>query len=96
MTEYGVVTRFGRVVRVISAPGLYLKVPSDSVLRVDRRLLVSRPAAAEFLSEDKKNIVVDSMLTWRVTNPERYLETLGIVPWRRRASPTSSRERSVR
>ena len=77
VTEYGVVTRFGRVLRVISAPGLHLKAPFDSVIRVDRRLLLTRPAEAEFLSEDKKNIVVDSVVTWRVADPKRYLETLG-------------------
>jgi membrane protease subunit HflC len=77
VTEYGVVMRFGRVLRVISAPGLHLKTPFDSVIRIDRRLLLSRPAEAEFLSEDKKNIVVDSVVTWRVADPKRYLETLG-------------------
>ena len=77
VTEYGVVTRFGRVLRVISAPGLYFKAPFDSVVRVNRRLLLTRPAAAEFLSEDKKNIVVDSVVTWRVADPRRYIETLG-------------------
>ena len=77
VTEYAVVTRFGRVLSVISAPGLYFKVPFDSVVRVDRRLLLARPAEAEFLSEDKKNIVVDTMLTWRIADPRRYLETLG-------------------
>jgi membrane protease subunit HflC len=77
VTEYGVVTRFGRVLRVSSAPGLHLKVPFDSVIRVDKRLLLTRPATAEFLSEDKKNIVVDSVVAWRVTDPKRYFETLG-------------------
>jgi len=77
VTEYGVVTRFGHVLRVTSVPGLHLKAPFDSVLRVDRRLLLSRPAPAEFLTEDKKNIVVDSLVTWRIADPKRYLETLG-------------------
>jgi membrane protease subunit HflC len=77
VTEYGVVTRFGRVLRVISAPGLNLKVPFDSIVRVDRRLLLTHSAEAEFLTEDKKNIVVDSVVTWRVADPKRYLETLG-------------------
>jgi modulator of FtsH protease HflC len=79
VTEYGVVSRFGHVLRVTAKPGLHLKAPFDSVLRVDRRLLLFRPEAAEFLSEDKKNIVVDSLVTWRVTNPQRYLETLGTI-----------------
>jgi modulator of FtsH protease HflC len=77
VTEYGVVTRFGRVLRVTSASGLHLKEPFDSVIRVDRRLLLTHPAEAEFLSEDKKNIVVDSVVAWRVADPKRYLETLG-------------------
>ncbi len=77
VTEYGVVTRFGRVLRVIPVPGLHLKMPFDSVARVDRRLLLTRPVEAEFLSEDKKNVVVDSVVTWRVADPGRYLATLG-------------------
>ena len=36
-TEYGLVTRFGRVVRVISEPGLYVTVPFDRVVRLDKR-----------------------------------------------------------
>ena len=70
VTEYAVVTRFGRVLSVISAPGLYFKVPFDSVVRVDRRLLLTRPAEAEFLSEDKKNIVVDSCADVAHSGPE--------------------------
>ena len=77
VTEYGVVTRFGRVLRVISLPACICKVPFDSVVRVDRRLLLTRPVEAEFLSEDKKNVVVDSVVTWRVADPRRYLATLG-------------------
>jgi membrane protease subunit HflC len=77
VTEYGVVTRFGRVLRVASVPGLHLKMPFDTVVRVDRRLLLTRPMEAEFLSADKKNIVADSVALWRVADPKRYLETLG-------------------
>jgi membrane protease subunit HflC len=76
VTEYGVVTRFGRVLRVTSVPGLHLKMPFDTVVRVERRLLLTRPMEAEFLSADKKNIVADSVAMWRVADPKRYLETL--------------------
>jgi modulator of FtsH protease HflC len=77
VTEYGVVTRFGRILRVTSAPGLHFKAPFDTVVRVERRLLLTRPIEAEFLSADKKNIVVDSVVLWHVADPKRYLETLG-------------------
>jgi len=61
----------------VAMPGLHFKAPFDAVIPVDRRLLLSRPAQAEFLTEDKKNIVVDSLVTWRIADPRRYIETLG-------------------
>ena len=76
VTESGVVTRFGRVVRVVEAPGLHLKLPTDRVLRVDRRLLSSRPAQAEYLTADKKNVVIRSLAVWRVADPARFVETV--------------------
>jgi membrane protease subunit HflC len=72
-----VVTRFGRVLRVTSAPGLHLKMPVDTVVHIEKRLLLTRPMEAEFLSADKKNLVVDSVAMWRIADPQRYLETLG-------------------
>ena len=76
VTESGVVTRFGRVVRVVEEPGLHLKLPTDGVLRVDRRLLYSRPAQAEYLTSDKKNVVIRSLAVWRIADPTRFVETL--------------------
>jgi membrane protease subunit HflC len=76
VTEYGVVSRFGRIVRTVDQPGLYLKSPLDRVLRLDQRLLYSRPARAEYLTADKKNVVVRSLATWRIADPERFLTTL--------------------
>lgn len=76
VTESGVVTRFGRVVRVVETPGLHLKLPFDRVLRVDRRLLYSRPAQAEYLTSDKKNVVIRSLAVWRIADPARFVATL--------------------
>jgi membrane protease subunit HflC len=76
VTEYGAVSRFGRIVRILDQPGLYLKSPLDRVIRLDRRLLYARPAPAEYLTADKKNVVVRSLATWRIAEPERFLRTL--------------------
>ncbi len=76
VTEYGVVMRFGRVVRMVDEAGLHLKAPFDRVVRMDRRLLFSRPARSEYLTTDKKNIVVESLAVWRIIDPERFLATL--------------------
>jgi membrane protease subunit HflC len=80
VSEYGVILKFGRVVRVVREPGLYLKGPLDTVVRLDRRLLTFRPVTAEFLSEDKKNLIIHSLVTWRITDPERFLATTGDRP----------------
>ena len=79
VTEYGVLTRFGRVVRVITEPGLRIKrpYPFETVTRLDRRLLTFKPATAEYLSQDKKNLVIHSLVTWRIADPVRFLATAG-------------------
>ena len=76
VTEYGLVTRFGAVLRVEGEPGLHIKAPFDTVLRLEKSLTFSRPGQAEYLTVDKKNIVAESLVTWRVADPERYLVTL--------------------
>jgi len=76
VTEYGLVARFGKVVRVLAQPGLYVKAPFDSVIRLDKRLTFSRPAPAEYLTVDKRNVVVESVATWRIADPERFIASL--------------------
>src|SRR6478672_5320404 len=73
VTEFGIVTRFGRVVRVLTEPGLHVIAPFDRVVRLDKRILFFRPAPSEYLTIDKKNLGVDSLVTWRITDPERFL-----------------------
>jgi modulator of FtsH protease HflC len=79
VTEYGLFLQFGRVIRVVREPGLYLKAPYPlgTVVRLDRRLLTLTPVTAEFLSEDKKNLVIHTLVTWRIADPARFLATTG-------------------
>src|SRR6201993_2907389 len=73
ITEYGLVTRFGRVVRVLAEPGLHVVAPFDRVARLDKRTLFFRPAPFEYLTIDKKNLGVHSLVTWRIADPVRFL-----------------------
>ncbi len=76
-TEFAVRTRFGRPVAVVTKPGLHARVPLvDDVTRLDARLLYFDPPAGEFLTNDKKNIVVTPVVLWRVEDPLRFLQTL--------------------
>jgi modulator of FtsH protease HflC len=73
VTEYALVTRFGRVIRVVAEPGLHVTAPFDRIIRLDKRVLFLRLARSEYLTADKKNVVVDSLATWRISDPERFL-----------------------
>jgi membrane protease subunit HflC len=77
-TQTAIVTQFGSPVRVIDEAGLHWKVPQpiQAVRFFDKRLLVYDPKPTEFLTNDKKNIVVDAFVTWRIANPQKFLETV--------------------
>lgn len=77
-TEAAVVTQFGNPVRVIDQPGLYLKLPDpfQSVVRLNKQLQVYSLPQTEFLTADKKNIVVEAYATWRVTDALAFLKTV--------------------
>ena len=77
-TRMAIVTQFGRPVRVIETAGLNWKLPQpvQAVRLFDKRLLVYDPKPTEFLTNDKKNIVVDTFVAWRIAEPEKFLETV--------------------
>lgn len=77
-TEYVVVTRFGDPVRAYTQPGLKVKWPEpvETLYRYDNRLLVYETGEVEFLPQDKKNIILDSYVVWRVQDPVRFLKTV--------------------
>jgi membrane protease subunit HflC len=76
-TEFAIVTQFGRPVRTIAEAGLHAKLPYQSVLRFDRRLRIYNPRPSEFLTKDKKNLVIENYVCWRIQNPERFVQTIG-------------------
>ncbi len=81
-TEYAVITQFGNPVRAITVPGLYVKLPDpvQSILRLNNRLRLYSLPQAEFLTQDKKNVVVESYATWRVAEPLLFYESVRDEP----------------
>ncbi|MEM1180338.1 MAG: protease modulator HflC [Acidobacteriota bacterium] len=76
--EVGIVTRFGRPTGGLAEAGLHTKLPwpIDSVTRLSSRLLVFDNEPTEMLTRDKKNVLVDSFLCWRIADPLRFLQTV--------------------
>jgi membrane protease subunit HflC len=76
-TEFAIVTQFGRPVHTIAEAGLHVKWPYQGLLRFDRRLRIYNPRPSEFLTKDKKNLVIENYVCWRIQTPERFVQTVG-------------------
>ena len=76
-TEFVLVTQFGRPLYAVTDAGMHMKWAFQSATYFDRRLRVYNPRPSEFLTRDKKNIVVDSYVAWRIQDPARFVQTVG-------------------
>lgn len=74
-TDTAVLARFKRPMPTVYQPGLHVKAPwpIDTVYRFDRRLLVFDHTPTEFLTEDKKNILIDAFAVWRIADEHAFL-----------------------
>jgi len=77
-TQQALVVRLGQPVRVITQPGLDVKVPFiDSVIYVDKRILDLESPAQEVIASDQKRLVVDAFARYRVVDPLKFYQTVG-------------------
>jgi modulator of FtsH protease HflC len=73
--KFAVVFSFGQIVRVIEKPGIQVKFPApfESVRFFDRRILtIDNPEAERFITAEKKNLLVDSYVKWRIVDPRKF------------------------
>ena len=72
--EHAVVFRLGEIVAVKEEPGLYLKMPLiDNVRFFDKRILTYDSSQPDrFITSEKKNVLVDSYIKWRIADPSKY------------------------
>jgi membrane protease subunit HflC len=76
-TELVFVTQFGKPLYTISDAGLHVKWPFQTATYFDRRLRIYNPGPSEFLTRDKKNLVIESYVAWKIRDPKRFVETVG-------------------
>ena len=76
-TEFVLVTQFGRPVRTITQAGLNGKWPFQSAIYFDRRLRIYNPRPSEFLTHDKKNVVIENYVVWKIQDPDRFVQRVG-------------------
>src|SRR6202162_1952084 len=76
-TEVVLVTQFGRPIRTVTEAGLNVKWFFQTAIYFDRRLRAYNPRPSEFLTRDKKNIVVENYVVWKIQDPDRFVQTVG-------------------
>jgi membrane protease subunit HflC len=82
-TEKAIKFRFGEIVRDDYTPGLYFKIPIpvwNTVKKFDARILTLESKPERFLTSEKKNVIVDSFVKWRVADVKTFYITVGGDP----------------
>jgi len=81
-TEQVVVLAFGKPVKTITKPGLNFKLPAPFQVAVtfDKRLLEYDVPPEEVLSMDKKTLIMDNYVRWRIVDPLLFLQTVQAIP----------------
>lgn len=75
--QYGIVKEFGKIERVISEPGLNFKVPFiQETDMVSKEILLYDIAKSDVITKDKKSMIVDSFVLWRIVDPKTFAQTL--------------------
>lgn len=78
--DYALVFSLGEVRKVIDEPGLYFKAPPpfQNVVSLDKRILTIESKDAERIqTSEKKNLLIDSYVKWRIADPRLYYVTFG-------------------
>ena len=76
--ERAIVSRFGKVLKDdgvtrVYAPGLHMKIPAiDKIRYLDSRIQTLDGAADRFVTSEKKDLMVDSYVKWRIKDFETY------------------------
>jgi membrane protease subunit HflC len=71
--EHAIKLQFGEIVEANYAAGLHFKVPfMNTVLKFPDRVLTFDQPDERFLTGEKKNLIVDYFVTWKITDPSQY------------------------
>ncbi|MBQ9250546.1 MAG: protease modulator HflC [Oscillospiraceae bacterium] len=78
--QYVAVRQFGRIVKIVDTPGLKFKTPFvQSIQRISAATILYDIPASDVITKDKKSMISDNYVLWRVVNPTLYIQTLNAV-----------------
>lgn len=75
--EYKLIRQFGKVDRVISSSGISFKIPFiESTQSLPKETLLYDLAASDVITKDKKTMISDSYVLWKISDPLKSAQTL--------------------
>ena len=75
--EYKLIRQFGRVERVINTAGVTMKIPLiQTADTLPRQILIYDLAASDVITMDKKTMLSDSYVLWKIEDPLRFAQSL--------------------
>jgi membrane protease subunit HflC len=78
--EYVTVRRFGKIVSIVSEPGLHFKTPFiEDTQSISGKVIIYDIPASDVITKDKKSMITDTYVLWRVTDPLKYVQTLNAL-----------------
>lgn len=75
--EYKLIRQFGKVDRVISSPGISFRIPFiESTQALPKETMLYDLAASDVITKDKKTMISDSYVLWKISDPLKFAQTL--------------------
>ena len=76
--EKAIMFKFGEVVGTEFAPGIHFKIPFvNNIKKFDARIQMLDAAPERFLTSEKKNVIVDAFVKWRITDVSKFYTATG-------------------
>ncbi len=78
--EYVTVRRFGKIIAIEKEPGLHFKVPVvDDTQSISAKVVLYDIPASDVITKDKKSMITDTYVLWKVSDPRKYVQTLNAI-----------------
>lgn len=75
--EYTVIKQFGKIESIHKTPGLNMKIPFiQTAEKIQNEVLIYDLAVSDVMTKDKKSMIADCFVLWRIEDPQKYTQTL--------------------
>lgn len=79
--EYTLIKQFGRVERIVSEAGLSFKLPFvQQTEKLPKTIMLYDQAESDVITKDKKTMVIDNFVLWKIVDPLKFVKTLSTIP----------------